>query len=84
VIAQQNEAVRFGERKRTQQNPFDEREHCGDCADAQRQRQHNRQAETRRFDKLAKCEAEILHERVHESSSPTAESRQQLPNFDLD
>ncbi len=65
VIAQQDQAVRFAKRQRTQQNPFDEREHRGDSADAQRQRECNRQAETRRFHQLSKCEAEILYERIH-------------------
>ena len=80
MISQQDKPVRITERERTQENAFDEREDCRGGANAQSQGEDNCQGEPRRFLQLAKCEAEILCQRVHKSSltldSPV--SRKQL------
>ena len=68
MISQQNEAVGILERKRAQEDAFDEREDRGGGADAKRQREDDGQGESRRLAQLAQCEAEILCERVHAPS----------------
>ncbi len=67
VITQQNQPVGILERKRPQQDAFDQREDRGGCADTQGQGEDHGQAKAGCLAQLAKGEAEILCEDVHAS-----------------
>ena len=68
VISQQNEAVGIPERKRPQQDTFDQREDRGGCADTEGQGEDHGQGEAGCLAQLATGGAEILCQCVHASS----------------
>src|SRR6266436_3743281 len=68
MISQQNKPVGVLERKWAQQHALDEREDRGGGTNAQDQGEDDRECECRSSSQLAKCEADILCERVHLSS----------------
>ena len=68
MISQQNKPIGVLERKWAQQDALDEREDRGGGANAQGQGEDDAEGEAGCFAQLAKCEAEILCERVHLSS----------------
>jgi hypothetical protein len=65
VISQQYQSVSVGERKRTQQDAFDERKDRRRGSNANCQGENDSQGEAWRFAQLTKREADILRDRVH-------------------
>src|ERR1700687_5717913 len=70
VISQQNKSLGIIERKRAEQDAFDEREDGGGGTDAHGKGEDDGEGEAGCLAQLTKCESEILCERVHASSVP--------------
>ena len=68
-ISHQNQTVRIVERKRPNQDAFNEREDCGRSTDAQGHCEDDGKGKARRLTQLAKCHLEILCGREHSSSA---------------
>ncbi len=68
VVTQDHEPTRIGERKRTEQNSFNQRKHSCCGADAQGHRHNDREGKSRRLSQLANCVANTLHHAAHPSS----------------
>ena len=64
-VPHHREAIRVGIRQRPQHDPIEHREDGGGGADAERQRQHGRNGESRRAAQQPEAEADILQQSIH-------------------
>jgi hypothetical protein len=62
MVAEEDESIGMVERKRAQENAFDEREDGGGGADSQRQGENDRRGKARRLEELAQRQAQIVGE----------------------